>query len=101
MEGRKAILQFVKYGLVGVMNTLITLVVIFLCKSILGISPMVSNAIGYVAGLINSFLWNKKWVFKSDNGYVKEAVKFALGWGICYCVQFAVVYYLSNHTVIG
>ena len=101
MGGHRTILQFVKYGLVGVMNTLITLIVIFLCKSIIGVNPMASNAIGYVAGLINSFLWNKKWVFKSDNGYVKEAIKFAVGWGICYCVQFVIVYYLSYHTAFG
>ncbi len=101
MMGRKAIFQFVKYGMVGVMNTLITLITIYLCKSIIGISPMVSNAIGYIAGLVNSFLWNKKWVFKSDNGYTKEAIKFACGWGVCYCVQFVIVYALSYLTSFG
>ena len=101
MVGRRTILQFVKYGMVGVINTLITLAVIYLCKSIMGMNPMVANAIGYIAGLINSFVWNKKWVFKSDNGYVREAAKFALGWGVCYCVQFVLVYLLSYHTAFG
>lgn len=101
MSRRKAIIQFVKYGMVGVINTLITLLVIYVCKSVIGINPMVANAIGYIAGLINSFVWNKKWVFKSDNGYVKEAIKFVIGWGVCYSVQFVIVYLLSYHTVFG
>ena len=60
-----AMRQFIRYLLVGVINTLVTLIVIYVCKSILDINQWVSNAIGYVAGLINSFIWNKNWVFKS------------------------------------
>ncbi len=101
MRKRDTLLHFVKYGLVGVLNTLITLATIYLCKSIIGIDPMLSNAIGYAAGLINSFVWNKRWVFRSTSGYMREAAKFALGWGVCYCIQFAIVYMLSYHTVLG
>ena len=47
------IIRFVKYCTVGALNTLLTLGVIFVCKSVLGVNPYVSNALGYVAGLIN------------------------------------------------
>lgn len=59
---RPAVRQFLRYLIVGVMNTLVTLVVIYLCKSQWGVNQWVSNGIGYVAGLINSFVWNKLWV---------------------------------------
>ena len=62
---RPAVRQFLRYLIVGVMNTLVTLVVIYLCKSQWGVNQWVSNGIGYVAGLINSFVWNKLWVFNS------------------------------------
>lgn len=63
---RNTMLQFVKYACVGVLNTLVTLCVIYVCKALLGVNPLVSNAIGYVCGVINSFLWNKNWVFKTS-----------------------------------
>lgn len=88
--------QFVKYCIVGAMNTCVTLAMIFVCKSWLCINPYISNAIGYLCGLINSFLWNKQWVFRSDKGYCREAARFAAGFGICYCVQFAVVWAISH-----
>lgn len=88
--------QFVKYCLVGLMNTGITLLMIFLCKSVLGIDPYVSNVAGYVFGLINSFIWNKQWVFRSQEGYLGEALRFGAGFGICYGVQFAVVWGISH-----
>lgn len=92
---KKNLIQFVKYALVGVLNTLLTLGLIFLCKSVFGIDQMLSNAIGYVAGFVNSFLWNKTWVFHSKKGYAKEAVKFFAGFLICYGIQFLTVWALS------
>lgn len=87
--------QFVKYALVGVLNTLVTLSVIFVCKSVIGINPLVSNAIGYVLGVINSFLWNKTWVFRSHDSYMREAAIFLAGFLICYGLQFLTVWVLS------
>ena len=88
-------LQFIKYALVGVLNTLVTLSIIFLCKSVIGINPLVSNAIGYVAGVINSFLWNKTWVFRSHDSYLREALIFFVGFMLCYGIQFLTVWVLS------
>ena len=94
------VIQFAKYFLVGVMNTLITFILIFVCKTFLGINEYVSNGIGYVGGLINSFIWNKKWVFKSDKKAHIEALKFAVGFLLCYGVQLLVVWALYEHTFL-
>ena len=93
--------QFIRYLLVGVINTLVTLIVIYVCKSILDINQWVSNAIGYVAGLINSFIWNKNWVFKSPNGAMAEAVKFGIGFIVCYGIQLFVVWFLDTPMDLG
>lgn len=91
-------IQFVKYACVGVLNTLVTLCVIFVCKVLFGVNPLVSNAIGYVAGVVNSFLWNKNWVFKTSGHYTREAVGFLAGFLICYGLQFLTVWLLSYKT---
>lgn len=90
------IIQFIKYCMVGVINTLVTLIVIFVCKSLLGVNPYVSNVLGYIAGVINSFFFNKAWVFKSHGSYWREALRFALGFCICYGLQFGCVWLLNE-----
>lgn len=101
---RKALQQFMRYLAVGLMNTLVTLVVIFLCKSLWGVNMWVSNAIGYVAGLINSFVWNKLWVFHSDKRHtaaVAEAVKFGVGFLLCYGIQLLVTWFITTPMQLG
>lgn len=100
-ERIQAIIQFLKYAIVGVINTVVTFVVIFITKSVMGINPLVANAIGYVAGLINSFVWNKQWVFHSKKGVGKEAVKFFIGFAVCYGLQLLVVWALTYRTSLG
>ncbi len=94
------IVQLIKYGVVGVMNTLLTLAVIFICKSELGINPYISNGLGYIIGLINSFLWNRQWVFKSNGALSRQAVRFILGFVVCYTIQLSVVWGL-NYSPFG
>lgn len=96
-----AVRQFLKFIVVGVMNSLVTLIAIFVCKSLLGINIWVSNAIGYVAGVINSFLWNKQWVFKSSNGACREAIKFAVGFLLCYGLQLLCAWFLTERMYLG
>lgn len=93
---RNSIQQLAKYATVGVMNTFLTLFVIFLCKSFLGINEYVSNAVGYVVGFCNSFMWNKTWVFKSGGKWHKEATLFLTGFFICYGIQLLVVWLINK-----
>lgn len=97
MRVGKTAVQLVKYGLVGVSNSLITLLVIFVCNELIGLKLMLADVIGYIAGLINSFIWNKTWVFKSHNhrlGY--EMALFIAGFLICFGLQFVTVLLLRD-----
>lgn len=79
------IIQFGRFGLVGLLNTFITLLVITILTW-LGASPFVANAIGYAAGLVNSYFGNMKWTFKSDTNW-KRTVRFLIAVVICYAVN--------------
>lgn len=94
--GREHVFQFMRYALVGVMNTLLTLGVIFVCKSLLGVNEYVSNALGYIAGLINSFFWNRQWVFRSNGRLSRQAMHFLTAFAICYALQFVFVWALTQ-----
>lgn len=90
-------IQLIKYGIVGVSNSLITLIVIFVCNEILGLKLMLSDAIGYIAGVINSFIWNKKWVFQThDTKVLREMSLFVGGFLLCFGLQFVTLLVVRN-----
>jgi putative flippase GtrA len=88
--------QMVKFGVVGVVNTTITLGLIFLLKDVAGLNYYLANWIGYTAGFINSFTWNKLWTFKGRNHPVLEMVLFAAVFGVSWLLQAGLVYLLKN-----
>lgn len=67
--------KFIKFGLVGVLNTVITIVVFNILRFV-GINMIVANSVGYICGMTNSYLWNNKWVFKSNSKEVGTIIKF-------------------------
>jgi len=102
------LIQLIKYGIVGVANTLLTAVVMWIMmkivfqtgnmKNVSALILTISNIVGYTAGLINSFIWNRKWTFKSKNSWKKEFIKFSTAFLICYIPQLFFVNFLNVYT---
>lgn len=60
-------IQFIKFGLVGVSNTLISYF-IYLIGLGIGLHYLLSSVLGFVISVINSFYWNNRYVFKTEEG---------------------------------
>lgn len=87
---KKEALRLTKYGLVGVMNTLVTLAVFFGLRR-MGAGVDLANFAGYAAGICNAFLWSKLWVFRSRGGpWRRESAWFLTGAGTCWLLQWGV-----------
>lgn len=54
-----------KFSLVGLLNTLIN-IAIYNILLFLKFNYITANIIGYIAGMFNSYILNKKWVFKNN-----------------------------------
>ena len=93
-EARQTGIQLLKYGVIGVLNTLITLVTFYLLNTKLELSYGISNVTGYVLGVINSFLWNRNWVFKTKNNFQRELFLFVCVFLICLALQLCVSWIL-------
>lgn len=63
--------RFIKFGLVGVLNTIINWILFILLNSI-GVYYIISNIIAYSISTLNSYLWNSKWVFKYTGDNVNQ-----------------------------
>lgn len=73
--------QFAKYGLIGVLNTLLDFAVLNLLSYTFhvysGTSLILINVFSFLAANINSYFWNKYWTFQSQNKKVAgELLKF-------------------------
>ena len=84
--------QVIKFGLVGVANTLFTFVLIFLLEKLMGFSYLIVNPISYLLPTISSFYLNKKWTFKSEGEVKKEGVLFFAVIGAAWLVQYGLLY---------
>ncbi|QEN06990.1 GtrA family protein [Oceanispirochaeta crateris] len=90
-------IQAVKFGIVGFLNTAVTFIVIILFKELIGFSIYIANFAGYAAGLMNSFIWNRAWTFKSNQGDLKRQVfLFIAIWCFCFAIQMGVLFLLVD-----
>lgn len=94
VEAHKTGIQLLKYGVIGVLNTLITLVTFYVMNTRWGISYGLSNVVGYLLGVINSFVWNRNWVFHTRRNVKREALLFGCGFLLCLGLQLIVSWIL-------
>ncbi|WP_371018663.1 GtrA family protein [Pseudalkalibacillus sp. JSM 102089] len=55
--------KLVKFGITGIINTFVDLIVFFLFSSI-GMTYWIAQSISYSSGVVNSYMVNRKWTFQ-------------------------------------
>lgn len=83
--------QFVRFLLVGVVNTLVGLGVIYAGKYFFGLGDVAANVVGYAVGLTVSFVLNKRFTFNHSGAALRAAALFLLTFAIAYAVNLGVV----------
>lgn len=100
--------KFIKFGIVGILNTGITIIIFNLLRftgidvvivntieaiclnfnvTVVLSGMVVANSIGYICGMINSYFWNNKWVFKSNSKDIATVIKFIVVNLIAMCIN--------------
>jgi putative flippase GtrA len=72
------VVQFVKFGIVGVSNTLLTLAVYTFLLKVVGVWYLAASAIGFAVGATNGFLLNRRWTFREHVGDALTPVRWAI-----------------------
>jgi len=70
------ILQSLKFGLVGISNSLIAYIT-FSVLMHFNVPYFYSNLAGYGLGTMNSYIWSQRFVFQKDAG-IKNIIKFII-----------------------
>jgi putative flippase GtrA len=85
--------SLVKFLVVGLLNTVVGLTVIFLAKWIVAMGDVPANLLGYVVGLVVSFAGNRGWTFRHTGAALPAAAKFAVVIALAYGLNLATVLY--------
>lgn len=71
-------IKLLKFGFIGIINTLITIGSYAFLVYITGLNFLIANIIGYLLGMVNSFIWNKNWVFQVKETHSIYYIKFII-----------------------
>lgn len=95
----KSLIQFIKFSIVGVSNTIISLVTYYIFIYF-NFNYLFANTIGFIIGVLNSYLWNRKYVFyyKKTNklSEAKTIIKVFISYGITLLLSTGLLYLLVN-----
>jgi putative flippase GtrA len=89
---RPIVAQFIKFGLVGVSNTLLTFLVYTLLLKVFGVWYLAASGIGFAVGAVNGFLLNHNWTFRGHAGGSLTAVRWFVVQGCGLLVNLGVVF---------
>ena len=78
------IIQGSKFLLVGILNAVIGLGIIYSTYNLLGLNYKLANVLGYGCGIVNSFIWNRRWTFRSKKNPKPQILLFFLMFGVSY-----------------
>lgn len=100
---KKSFFQFIRFGIVGVLNTLIDFGVLnflsFIFNIAMGLPVIVFKTAAVGTAMTNSYFFNKHWVFKSKegSGRLQESALFVVFTVFGMSLNAAIVYYFSTY----
>ncbi len=78
--GKKSLIQFIKFGLVGISNTVVDMIVNIGLTKLLGLFASGSwityfaKTVGYACGVLNSYILNSRWTFREERKQDKREI---------------------------
>lgn len=79
---------FLKFILVGIVNTLVGTAIMFGLYNLAGASYWVSSAANYILTSILSFVLNKKFTFGHSGKTIQSGLRFAVNIAVCYLIAY-------------
>lgn len=91
-------LEFIKFSLVGAVNTVIDFTV-FTVLSNMGVLLLAAQCVSYTCGVLNSYLLNRTWTFRGRGQYSGQLIRFlALNLGTL-TITYGMLVYFHDYLV--
>lgn len=79
---------FVRFAMVGVVNTVFGTAIMFLFYNVFHLNYWVSSASNYIFGSILSYFLNKNFTFRDQEKSLAVVIRFVLNISICYLLAY-------------
>jgi putative flippase GtrA len=90
MEKRRLFdIKFLKFVLVGIVNTIFSTVIMFLLYNLASFGYWGSSTVSYILASILSFFLNKSFTFRNKESTAKTALRFTVNIAVCYLVAYS------------
>jgi len=92
------ITQFIKFGLVGVSNTVLALAVYYVLL-FFGMHYLLANVFAFAISVLNAYFWNSKFVFKQNNlktGRFRRLAKVYVSYGLTFVLSMVLLYVMVD-----
>lgn len=94
-------ITFLKFIIVGIINTLFGMAIMFYCYNVLDLGHWFSSAMNYLFGGILSYFLNKKYTFEVKETSQKAIIRFAINLTVCYLIAYGVAKPLALYLFQG
>lgn len=92
----KLAIQILKFGIVGLSNTIIALA-IYYGLIYIGMHYIVANTIAFLLSVLNAYYWSNKYVFeKTSDGHKKALIKTYLVYGSTFLLGTVTLFLMVN-----
>lgn len=86
--GRQSFLRFV---VVGLLNTGVGVATIALASLVFKAEPYVANALGFAVGILVGYQLNRRWTFGSSRSFLITAPRYLLVFAVSYAINLGVL----------
>ena len=93
LNSKGGIIQFIKFGIVGLSNTAIGLGSYYLFLW-LGWHYMLANVMSWIISVFNAFYWNSKYVFNTGSSWLRALFRTYVSYGFSFVISAVVLYVL-------
>lgn len=94
-------MQFLRFLLVGLSNTLLGFAVIIIAMRVLKCDYRIANALGYVVGWVTSFWLNRAWTFRDKSIWQPAFFRWLIVAIVSYGLNLGSIIILHRYTRVG
>lgn len=89
--------QAIRFLIVGVLNTIFGYTIYFICLKFFHLNYIISLLFAHILGVIHSYYWNSKWIFKKGHYNYKNLLKFSGVYVVSFMINLLVLYIMVNY----
>lgn len=88
-------MQFIRYVAVG-LGSNIAIYVVYIVMTQVGMGPKLSMSLLYCVGVLQTFVFNKKWSFRFEGAVTPALIRYATVYAVGYAINFFALIWLVD-----